>query len=242
MIKPQIIAPANGAGMINAAVLTLRDQQVYGLDNGAGGWQTGLTTFEISQQWTQKPYFNNDVNDAAKNGNNCLYTSTEGHFLEFEYQGLAPGATVELVWGSMNSSVTNTFITVSGDAEEAQFDLVNEDKNTLPKHKDTIVLTKTSGVFRITQGYPEPGGQRDQQAAFHYISGLVDEIDPNAPDPSGVNFVGSTFVSSDGSLDAGSADWQVTTLADTSYSSIVSEVEKHPDMTDHAANVDLWCA
>ena len=51
-------------------------------------------------------------------------------------------------------------------------------------------------------------------------------------DPSGVPFLGSTFVSSDGSLDPGSADWQVTTLADTGYSSIVSEVEKHPDMTD----------
>ena len=46
--------------------------------------------------------------------------------------------------------------------------------------------------------------------------------DPNAPDPSGVNFVGSNFVSSDGSLVEGSADWQVTTLADTGYSSIVS--------------------
>ena len=53
-----------------------------------------------------------------------------------------------------------------------------------------------------------------------------------AVDPSGVNFLGSTFASSDGSLVAGSADWQVTTLADTGYSSIVSEVEKHPDMTD----------
>ena len=56
--------------------------------------------------------------------------------------------------------------------------------------------------------------------------------DPNAVDPSGVNFVGSPFASSDGSLTEGSADWQVTTLADTTYSSIVSEVEKHPDMTD----------
>ena len=53
-----------------------------------------------------------------------------------------------------------------------------------------------------------------------------------AVDPSGVNFLGSTFASSDGSLVAGSADWQVTTLADTGYSSIVSQVSQHPDMTD----------
>ena len=50
------------------------------------------------------------------------------------------------------------------------------------------------------------------------------------PDPSGVNFVGSTFASSDGTLTAGSADWQVTTLADTTYSSPVSSVDKHPEM------------
>ena len=65
----------------------------------------------------------------------------------------------------------------------------------------------------------------------NYVVG-PEVTDPNAPDPSGVNFLGSTFASSDGSLDPGSADWQVTTLADTGYSSIVSEVEKHPDMTD----------
>ena len=47
-----------------------------------------------------------------------------------------------------------------------------------------------------------------------------------------MNFVGSDFASSDGSLVAGSADWQVTLKTDTTYSSIVSEVEKHPDMTD----------
>ena len=75
----------------------------------------------------------------------------------------------------------------------------------------------------------------------NYVVG-PEVTDPNAPDPSGVNFVGSTFASSDGSLDPGSADWQVTTLADTGYSSIVSEVEKHPEMTDQLRSLDLWCA
>ena len=64
----------------------------------------------------------------------------------------------------------------------------------------------------------------------NYVVG-PEVTDPNAPDPSGVNFVGSNFVSSDDSLDPGSADWQVTTLADTGYSSIVSSVDKHPEMT-----------
>ena len=81
---------------------------------------------------------------------------------------------------------------------------------------NTMVLATTSGAWSPNTN--------------NYIIG-PEFSNPNAPDPSGVTFVGSTFASSDGSLDPGSADWQVTTLADTGYSSIVSEVEKHPEMT-----------
>ena len=50
------------------------------------------------------------------------------------------------------------------------------------------------------------------------------------PNFEGVDFVGSNFQSSDGLLIADSADWQVTTLADTTYSSPVSQVTNNPEM------------
>ena len=53
----------------------------------------------------------------------------------------------------------------------------------------------------------------------------------SAPNPDGVSFVGSTFASSDSSLTAASADWQVAVSTDTSYSSPVTQVSNHPDMT-----------
>ena len=80
-----------------------------------------------------------------------------------------------------------------------------------------ITLKETNGDWSANTG--------------NWVIGPVKTLSDTAPDPSGVNFVGSNFVSSDGSLVEGSADWQVTTLADTGYSSIVSSVPKHPDMS-----------
>ena len=50
-----------------------------------------------------------------------------------------------------------------------------------------------------------------------------------APPADGVNFIGTDFVSSNGTLTAGSADWQVD-LITGDYTSPVSEVSDYPDM------------
>ena len=104
-----------------------------------------------------------------------------------------------------------------------KFDHINQDDGAVSGIISTIDYDNFKIYLKTTTGAWSTGRR---------VLGVPQAGPGTAPDPSGVNFVGSTFASSDGSLTAGSADWQVTTLADTGYSSIVSEVEKHPDMTD----------
>ena len=115
-------------------------------------------------------------------------------------------------------------VTLGAGSNNAFIHYVEGNDNILPEGTvasisgTTITLSESIGDWSANTG--------------NWAVGPVKTLSDTAPDPSGVPFLGSDFASSDGSLVAGSADWQVTTLADTGYSSIVSEVEKHPDMTD----------
>ena len=61
-----------------------------------------------------------------------------------------------------------------------------------------------------------------------YVIGKEYPSGDAAPDPDGVNFIGTNFVGTEATMTHASSDWQVAEFADTTYSSPTSEVTDDP--------------
>ena len=141
-----------------------------------------LTSTDIAAEIGEQNYFNDDVNDANKNGNKGFYTYSD-NTITIAYSGLTVGDSIGIVAGSPSGAVEgfDLLMSATGDVENSGIPFVGYegstlqgDKNSLPKTRSNVIVTASSGSFVLAN--ETNGGATTSQFYIHWIEGLAEGV------------------------------------------------------------------
>ena len=140
-----------------------------------------LTSTATAAEIVEQNYFNDDINDANKNGNKGFYTYSD-NTITIAYSGLTVGDSIGIIAGSASGSVEgfDLFMSATGDVENSGIPFVGYegstlqgDKNSLPKTRSNVIVTASSGSFVLANAAST--GVSTSQFYIHWIGGLSAE-------------------------------------------------------------------